>query len=70
LSEEELQRRKIGFLPLTLREAVECLAGDDVIKEALGVEYASYYIRVKTEEWNQYHQSVSHWELDRYLPIY
>lgn len=70
LSEEELQRRKIGFLPLTLREAVECLAGDDVIKEALGAEYASYYISVKTEEWNQYHQSVSRWELDRYLPVY
>ena len=70
LFEEELQRRKIGFLPLTLREAVECLAADDVIKEALGAEYASYYIRVKTEEWNQYHQSVSRWELDRYLPIY
>ena len=70
LSEEELQRRKIGFLPLTLREAVECLAVDDVIKEALGLEYASYYVRVKTDEWNQYHQSVSRWEIDRYLPIY
>ena len=70
MPEEELHRRNIGFLPTTLREALECMAGDNVIKEALGPEFASYYIRVKFEEWFQYHESISQWEVDRYLPTF
>ena len=70
MPEKELRRRNIGFLPTTLREALECMAGDNVIKEALGPEFASYYIRVKFEEWSQYHESISQWEVDRYLPTF
>ena len=70
VSEGELQRRGITFLPSTLREALDCLEADDVIMEALGTSYADYYIEVKREEWRQYHQSVSQWETDHYLPIY
>ena len=68
--EAELQRRGITFLPSSLREAIDCLAEDAVVKEALGTEYADYYLRVKSEEWREYHQSVSQWELDRYLLIH
>lgn len=70
VSEEELERRGIRFLPTTLREALDCLDEDALVKEALGTEYASYYIGVKAEEWRQYHQSVSQWELDHYLMTY
>jgi glutamine synthetase len=70
IPEEELQRRGIGLLPTTLREALDCLEADRVVREALGREYAPYYIEVKREEWRQYHQHVSQWELDKYLPIY
>ena len=69
-SEEELQRKGISFLPSTLAEAVDCLADDEVVKSALGAEYADYYIKVKREEWRDYHRNVSQWETDRYLPIY
>ncbi len=68
--EAELKRRGIGFLPTTLREALDCLEADKVVQEALGAEYAAYYIGVKREEWREYHQHVSQWELDKYLPIY
>jgi glutamine synthetase len=64
---EELQARGIGHLPANLQSAVEALSNDVVICESLGREYASYYIQVKTEEWESYHNSVSQWELDRYL---
>jgi glutamine synthetase len=70
IPEAELQRRGIGFLPSTLREALDCLEADRVVREALGAEYAGYYISVKREEWREYHQQVSQWELDKYLPIY
>ena len=67
VSEDELARRGTTFLPATLREALDCLEKDTVVKEALGTEYAAYYIAVKAEEWRQYHQSVSQWEIDNYL---
>ncbi len=68
--EDELQRRGIELLPATLKEAVDCLAEDEVVKQALGEEYADYYVEVKRAEWQQYHLSVSQWETERYLPIY
>lgn len=64
---EELGRRAIRLLPTTLREALDCLAKDRALKEGLGTDFTSYYIAVKAEEWRQYHQSVSGWEIDRYL---
>ena len=70
VSEDDLLGREIEFLPSTLREALDYLEADSVVKEALGQEYADYYIQVKREEWRQYHQSVSQWERENYLPIY
>lgn len=67
---EELNQRGIELLPLTLKEAVDYLAEDDVVKNALGAEYADYYIAVKNEEWRQYHSAVSQWEIDNYLEVY
>ena len=61
LPEDELQQRGIGALPATLGEAADALEKDEVIKNALGTEYADYYIQVKREEWRNYHWSVSQW---------
>ena len=68
--EEELRRRGIGFLPTTLNEALDCLEGDQVIRDALGADYASAYLRAKREEWRQYHLTVSAWETEHYLEQY
>jgi glutamine synthetase len=68
--EEDLRRRNIGFLPTTLQEAIAALSEDEVVKEALGAEYARYYLDVKRNEWTDYHRSVSQWELERYLKTY
>lgn len=70
VEEDELRRRGIGFLPATLKEAIEQFAANGVIEEAFGSEYADYYVQVKQAEWQQYHQIVDHWERNRYLPIY
>ena len=67
---DELQAKGIGHLPPTLHAAVDALSKDEVVRNALGSEYSDYYIRVKTEEWESYHNSVSQWELDRYLNVY
>ncbi|MCZ6635607.1 MAG: type III glutamate--ammonia ligase [bacterium] len=68
--EEVLLGREIEFLPSTLQEALDYLEADSIVKGALGEVYADYFIEVKREEWRQYHQSVSQWELENYLAIY
>ena len=70
MSEQDLRRNKITFLPTTLREALDCFEEDEVVQQALGKEYAAYYAGVKREEWRQYHQSISQWERDQYLHTY
>jgi glutamine synthetase len=70
VAEEELARRKIGFLPTSLDQALDCLEEDEVVRSALGNDYAATYIRVKREEWRQYHRSVSAWELENYVGLY
>lgn len=69
-SEEELAHLGIKFLPTTMREALQCLEEDSVLTEALGREYTAYYIQVKKEEWQRYHQSISSWEIEKYLMTY
>lgn len=70
VSDEELKRRGIHSLPSSLSEAADALEDDPVIKEAIGTEYADYFIQVKREEWRNYHLSVSQWETDNYLTVY
>ncbi|MGD9764823.1 MAG: type III glutamate--ammonia ligase [Candidatus Binatia bacterium] len=67
---EELQADGIDVLPTTLDEALDELEQDEVVMEALGREYAQYYVRVKRAEWKRYHDSVSQWEIDNYLGLY
>ncbi|MDE2887524.1 MAG: type III glutamate--ammonia ligase [Gemmatimonadota bacterium] len=68
--ESELRARGIDLLPGTLAEAADHLSSDDVLREALGTEYADYYVQVKREEWAEYHLHVDQWERERYLPVY
>ena len=60
----------IGVLPSTLAEAVDALEQDTVLREALGADYAATYIAAKREEWEDYHNAVSQWEVDRYIDLY
>ena len=67
---EELRRRGIQYLPTTLQEALQCMQDDAVVRAALGEDYAAYYIRVKQDEWDRYHRSISPWETENYLGVY
>ena len=68
--EKELHERGIDFLPTSLKDALSHLEKDEVLCKALGEKYARYYIEVKHQEWEQYHQNVSQWETDHYLAAY
>ena len=67
LSEEEKKARKITALPATLGRAIEGLENDKFIQEALGEHIYSKYTEAKKQEWAQYNEYVSDWEIDRYL---
>jgi glutamine synthetase len=69
-SEKMLKERGIRCLPTTLRDAVDALDADPVVKAALGETYADYYIQVKRAEWKRYHDHVSNWEVENYLGLY
>ena len=65
--EDDLRDRSIGMLPGTLGEALEALAGDATIQDALGEHVYDAFVRAKKAEWDDYRIRVSNWELERYL---
>ena len=70
LSEAERAKRNIEFLPQTLQEAVTAFATDPFIEQTLGKELSDEFIKYKTREWEEYHQSVSAWEIERYSHLF
>jgi glutamine synthetase len=70
LSQQQLLELGIELMPSNLKEAVEHLAEDAVLRAALGSEFVDYYVELKTREWASYHDTVSQWEIDHYLNVY
>jgi glutamine synthetase len=54
-------------LPSDLGEAVQLMKNDPFVKEVLGDLVFYKYVEAKEEEWRQYSNSVTDWELRRYL---
>ena len=70
LSPAELEKIGVQELPRTLGEAVEAFAADPFIEQIIGKELKDEFIRYKREEWTEYHQTVSQWEIDRYARLF
>jgi glutamine synthetase len=62
--------RSLTTLPGSLGDALDALANDEIVQEALGAHIFERYLEAKQQEWDEYRLHVSQWELDRYLPIY
>ena len=65
--EDDLRERAIGVLPGTLGEALQELAANPVIQDALGEHVYRAFTRAKQAEWDDYRIRVTEWELARYL---
>ncbi len=70
MTPERVIEKGIEELPATLGEAIEAMEQDEVIAEALGDHVYSHYLEAKREEWAEYSQQITGWELDRYLEAY
>jgi len=68
LNPEEMGARNIWLLPQSLAEALDELEKDTVIQAALGPIYWEF-LKLKRQEWNDYHRQVSAWEVERYLTM-
>jgi glutamine synthetase len=62
----ERAERGLEILPQSLNEALDHLETDSVIRDGLG-PIADEFLRLKRDEWNEYHAQVSAWEVQRYL---
>jgi glutamine synthetase len=58
------------LVPQSLPEALDAFEQDSVIQGALGPELAREFVKVKRQEWVKYHNTVSPWEIDRYLTLF
>jgi glutamine synthetase len=74
LSDERRAELGIELLPANLLDATRELERDDVLRAALGhtgrEDYVDYFIRVKRGEWQEAHEQITQWEIDRYLQLY
>lgn len=57
----------VGKLPLNLLDAIRRFDENTELKSALGEEVSQAYIKLKTDEWNRYSQSLSNWERENTL---
>jgi glutamine synthetase len=63
-----MARRGVRLLPQSLAEALAELERDEVVQSALG-PIAADFLRLKREEWDEYHRQVTTWEVERYLTL-
>ncbi|MBO4376487.1 MAG: glutamine synthetase [Lachnospiraceae bacterium] len=54
-------------LPENLRDAIDELNKDELIKGVLGEEFVNIYSKIKIDEWKDYMKEVSDWEINTYL---
>lgn len=64
--DDELNRLGVPRLPISLGEALDVFATDDVIRDTVGSYIADQLLHVKKAEWAAYRSHVSPWEHFRY----
>ncbi len=70
LDDAERRGRGIAFLPQTLQEAVAAFAADPLVEATLGTALRDEFVRYKTAEWEEYHLTISAWEVARYSHMF
>jgi glutamine synthetase len=70
MTADRIAEKGILELPGTLGTALDELAADDVIREALGEHVYDHFQEAKRAEWDAYRTHVSQWELDTYLEAF
>ncbi len=67
MTDEERKNMGIESLPGNLKEALDYLEKDKIIRNALGEHVFTDFMRLGRTEWDAYRIQVHQWELERYL---
>ncbi|MDR6224288.1 type I glutamate--ammonia ligase [Desmospora profundinema] len=70
MDERELEEAGIDSLPGNLKEALEELRKNAVIREALGEHAFAHFIEAKEIEWDMFRTQVHPWEREQYISLY
>lgn len=70
LSPTQRAEREIDRLPQTLGAALDALATDETMREALGDDLLETYLEVKRSHWDAFTESARSWNRDRLRTIY
>ncbi|HZI97107.1 MAG TPA: type I glutamate--ammonia ligase [Actinomycetales bacterium] len=67
----DAERRALGIRPLpgSLEQAIEVMEDSELVAETLGEHVFDFVLRNKRQEWQDYRQQVTPFELRRYLPV-
>jgi glutamine synthetase len=68
--DQMMTKYAVGTLPGTLKEALDELSRDELVRTALGDHVYQWFAEAKMSEWDEYRKRVSPWELERYLATY
>jgi glutamine synthetase len=65
------QREALGVknLPDNLKEAIELLKEDKLMKETLGDHIFNKFVELKNKEWEEFKKTVTEWEIKKYINI-
>ncbi|MFN3267192.1 MAG: glutamine synthetase family protein, partial [Deinococcales bacterium] len=69
MSVRDKRKHKVKNLPTTLREALNEVESDRVVRDSLGDHIYSHFLNAKRAEWKLYASTVHDWELERYLEM-
>ena len=67
LSKKERREKKIRSLPSNLGHALSIMEESEFMKDTLGEHAFKHFLHKKREEWDEYKQQVSEWEINKYL---
>ena len=69
MSLAQIATKGIKTLPQSLKEAIDELKQDEVVRAGLGV-IADEFIELKSREWESYDRQVTPWEVGQYLTFF
>jgi glutamine synthetase len=69
-SDQQIAELGVELLPRTLAEAIDAFEADPLTLEVFGPDLHEAYVDFKRSEWEDFHNTVSHWEWERYLTFY
>ncbi len=66
----DLERKhEISYLPGSLEEALNKFASSKFMKTVIGEDLFPKLIEAKQQEWDDYKQTVTEWEIKRYMDL-